>query len=34
VRAGVTAVQACPHCGGEVAILTTLVPETAPAREA
>lgn len=34
VRAGVTAVQACPHCGGEVAVLTTLVPETAPGRAA
>ena len=34
VRAGVTAVQACPHCGGEVTVLTTLVPENAPAREA
>jgi hypothetical protein len=26
VTAAVTAVQACPHCGGEVTILTTLVP--------
>jgi DNA-binding XRE family transcriptional regulator len=34
VRAGVTAVQACPHCGGEVTVLTTLIPVTAPAREA
>lgn len=34
VRARVTAVQACPHCGGEVAVLTTLVPETTPAQEA
>lgn len=33
VRAGVTAVQACPHCGGEFAVLTTLIPETAPAQE-
>lgn len=28
VTAGVTAVQACPHCGGEVAVLTTLIPGT------
>jgi len=34
VRAGVTAVQACPHCGGEVTVLTTLIPETGPAEEA
>jgi transcriptional regulator with XRE-family HTH domain len=34
VRAGITAVQACPHCGGEVTVLTTLIPETAPAQEA
>jgi transcriptional regulator with XRE-family HTH domain len=34
VRAGITAVQACPHCGGEVMVLTTLIPETGPAREA
>lgn len=34
VRAGVTAVQACPHCGGEVTVLTTLIPETGPVREA
>ena len=34
VRAGVTAVQACPHCGGEVTVLTTLIPGTGPAREA
>jgi transcriptional regulator with XRE-family HTH domain len=34
VRAGVTAVQACPHCGGEVTVLTTLVPQPAPAQEA
>jgi transcriptional regulator with XRE-family HTH domain len=26
VNAVVTAVQACPHCGGEVAVLTTLIP--------
>lgn len=26
VTAAVTAVQACPHCGGEVTILTTLIP--------
>jgi len=26
---GVTAARACPHCGGEVTILTTLIPETA-----
>ena len=34
VRAGVTAVQACPHCGGEVTVLTTLIPDTAPPQEA
>jgi transcriptional regulator with XRE-family HTH domain len=34
VRAGVTALQACPHCGGQVTVLTTLIPETGPAREA
>lgn len=34
VRAGVTAVQACPHCGGQVTVLTTLIPETGPAQEA
>lgn len=34
IRAGVTAVQACPHCGGEVTVLTTLIPEAASAREA
>jgi transcriptional regulator with XRE-family HTH domain len=34
VRAGVTSVQACPHCGGEVTVLTTLIPETGPAQEA
>jgi len=28
VRAGVTGVQACPHCGGEVTVLTTLIPTT------
>jgi len=27
VAAEVTAVQACPHCGGEVAVLTTLIPD-------
>jgi transcriptional regulator with XRE-family HTH domain len=31
VTAGVTAVQPCPHCGGEVTVLTTLIPGTAPA---
>lgn len=34
VTAGVTAVQPCPHCGGEVTVLTTLIPETGPAQEA
>ena len=34
VTAGVTAVQACPHCGGEVTVLTTLIPDTAPPRGA
>ncbi|HUZ24316.1 MAG TPA: helix-turn-helix transcriptional regulator, partial [Streptosporangiaceae bacterium] len=28
VTAGVTAVQSCPHCGGEVTVLTTLIAET------
>jgi transcriptional regulator with XRE-family HTH domain len=28
VTARVTAVQACPHCGGEVTVLTTLIPLT------
>jgi len=28
VSAGVTGVQACPHCGGEVTVLTTLIPTT------
>jgi transcriptional regulator with XRE-family HTH domain len=32
VTAGVTAVQACPHCGGVVTVLTSLIPGTAPAR--
>jgi transcriptional regulator with XRE-family HTH domain len=34
VTAGVTAVQACPHCGGQVTVLTTLIPETGPAQGA
>jgi len=34
VRAGVSAVQACPHCGGQVTVVTTLIPETGPAQEA
>ncbi|HVB42935.1 MAG TPA: hypothetical protein VNF47_09555, partial [Streptosporangiaceae bacterium] len=29
VTAGVTAVQACPYCGHEVTVLTTLIPEAA-----
>jgi transcriptional regulator with XRE-family HTH domain len=29
VTARVTAVQECPHCGGEVTVLTTLIPLTA-----
>jgi transcriptional regulator with XRE-family HTH domain len=37
VTAGITAVQACPHCGGQVTVLTTLIPDTtssnAPLRE-
>jgi transcriptional regulator with XRE-family HTH domain len=28
VTAGVTAVQACPHCGGQITVLTTLIPHT------
>lgn len=34
VTAAVTAVQACPHCGGEVTVLTTLIGETGPAQDA
>jgi DNA-binding XRE family transcriptional regulator len=34
VVAGVTAVQPCPHCGGEVTVLTTLIPDTEPPLEA
>jgi transcriptional regulator with XRE-family HTH domain len=34
VRAAVAAVQPCPHCGGPVTVLTTLIGETAPAQEA
>jgi transcriptional regulator with XRE-family HTH domain len=34
VTAGVTAVQACPHCGGEVTVLTTLISDTGPAQDA
>ena len=30
VTAGITALQACPHCGGQIAVLTTLIPQTAP----
>jgi transcriptional regulator with XRE-family HTH domain len=33
VRAAVAAVQACPHCGGQVTVLTTLIGEPAPAQE-
>jgi transcriptional regulator with XRE-family HTH domain len=33
VRAAVAAVQACPHCGGQVTILTTLIGQTTPAQE-
>jgi transcriptional regulator with XRE-family HTH domain len=29
VTAGVTAVQPCPHCGHEITVLTTLIPEIA-----
>jgi transcriptional regulator with XRE-family HTH domain len=31
VTAGVTAIQACPHCGGQITVMTTLIPETRPA---
>jgi transcriptional regulator with XRE-family HTH domain len=34
LRAGVSGVQACPHCGGGVTVLTTLIPGTGPAQEA
>ena len=33
VTAEVTAVQACPHCGGQITVLTTLIPQTTPAQE-
>jgi hypothetical protein len=29
VQAGVTVIQACPHCGSEVIVLTTLIAGTA-----
>jgi transcriptional regulator with XRE-family HTH domain len=32
VTAAVTAVQACPHCGGKVTVLTTFIPESMPAQ--
>lgn len=32
VMAGVTAIQACPHCGEQITVLTTLIPETALAK--
>jgi len=34
ISAGVTAVQASPHCGSRVAVLTTLMQESVPARPA
>jgi transcriptional regulator with XRE-family HTH domain len=34
LRASVAAVQACPHCGGQVTVLTTLIGEITPAQEA
>ena len=34
VPARVSGLQACPHCAGEVTVLTTLIPEPASAREA
>jgi len=34
ITAGVTALQACPHCGAEVAVLTTLMPDAGVRREA
>jgi DNA-binding XRE family transcriptional regulator len=34
VVAGVTAIQACPHCGSQVMVLTTLIPDTEPPLEA
>lgn len=34
VSAGITGLQSCPHCGGEVAVLTTLIPDPAPQQEA
>lgn len=33
VAAAVTAVQACPHCGSDVTVLTTLIPDTDPAQK-
>jgi hypothetical protein len=34
VSADVTGVQACPHCGGVVTVMTTFIPGTASAQEA
>jgi DNA-binding XRE family transcriptional regulator len=34
VRAEVSAVQACPHCGGQVTVVTTLIAGTGPVQEA
>jgi DNA-binding XRE family transcriptional regulator len=28
VTGGVTAIQACPHCGAQITVLTTLIPGT------
>jgi transcriptional regulator with XRE-family HTH domain len=33
-RAAIAAVQPCPHCGGQVTVLATLIGEITPAQEA
>jgi transcriptional regulator with XRE-family HTH domain len=33
-RAAIAAIQPCPHCGGQVTVLATLIGETTPAQEA
>jgi transcriptional regulator with XRE-family HTH domain len=32
VTAAVTAIQACPHCGSQITVLTTFMPDTTPAK--
>jgi transcriptional regulator with XRE-family HTH domain len=33
-RAAIAAVQPCPHCGGQVTVLATLIGDITPAQEA